>query len=77
MRTNFVFALADVAAAKIGIILFLSSFQLLFSQKGFAYNFEFLHAFLSNKESKIQPKKWGLSPLHTPQIIISGRTAGM
>ena len=44
MRTNVVRALADVVAT---FLLFLSSsFHLLFSQKGFAYDFEFLHAFL-------------------------------
>ena len=54
MRMNVVRALADVVATKLGIILFLlSSFHLLFSQKGFAYEFEFLHAFLSNKKNKI------------------------
>ena len=37
-------------ATKLGIILLFlsSSFQVLFSQKGFTYDFEFLHAFLSN-----------------------------
>ena len=55
VRTNVVRALADVEATKLAIILsfFLFSFHLLFSQKGFAYDFEFLHAFLSNKENKI------------------------
>ena len=52
MRTNVVRALADVVVAKLGIILllFLSSFHLLLSQKGFAYDFEFVHAFFSNKK---------------------------
>ena len=42
-------------ATKLGIFLLLPSFflllsfHLLFSQKGFTYDFEFLHAFLSNK----------------------------
>ena len=56
MRTNFVCALADIVATKLGIIfifILLSSFHFLFSQKGFAYDFEFLHAFLSNKKKKI------------------------
>ena len=40
-------ALADVVATKLGFFLLLFlSFHLLFSQKGFAYDFEFLHAFL-------------------------------
>ena len=42
MRTNVVRALSDVVATKHGIILFLSfflPFHLLFSQKGFAYDF--------------------------------------
>ena len=55
MHTNVVRALVDEVATKLGIILlFLSfsfSFHLLFSEKGFAYNFEFLHAFLSNKKN--------------------------
>ena len=46
VRTNIVHALADVVATKLGIILLSSSFHLLFSQKGFAYDFELLHAFL-------------------------------
>ena len=44
-------ALADVVGTKL-IILF-PSFHLLISQKGFSYNFEFLHAFLSNQKNKI------------------------
>ena len=32
--------------------LFLSSMHILFSQKGFAYDFEFLYAFLSKKKEK-------------------------
>ena len=56
--TNGFRAGVDVVATKVGIILsssyffffFLSSMHLLFSQKGFTYEFEFLHAFLSNKE---------------------------
>ena len=72
-------ALVDVVATKLGIILLLLlfSFHLLFSQKGFAYDFEFLHAFLINKKNKIQPKKMGGDPPLTPQIIISGWTPGM
>ena len=52
MRTSVVRALVDVVATKLGIIL-LSSMHVLFSQKGFTYDFEFLHAFLSNKKNKI------------------------
>ena len=52
MRTNIVRELADVVATKLGIILS-SSMHILFSQKGFTYDFEFLHAFLSNKKNKI------------------------
>ena len=52
--TNVVCALADIVAAKLGIILllfsFFLSFHVLFSQKGFVNDFEFLHAFLSNKK---------------------------
>ena len=51
MCTNVVRALAYIVATKLGIILLF--FDLLFSQKGFAYNFEFLHAFLSKKKNKI------------------------
>ena len=40
-------------------IFLLSSFHFLFSQKGFAYDFEFLHAFLSNKKIRFSPKKMG------------------
>ena len=52
-------ALADVMVTKLGIIsLFFFfpsfySFHILFSQKEFAYNSEFLHVFLSNKKNKI------------------------
>ena len=57
VRMNVVRALVDVVATKLCIILsfFLLSFsfRILFSQKGFAYDFEFLHAFLSNKKNKI------------------------
>ena len=51
VRTHVVSARADVVDTKIGIIpsFFLFSFHVLFSQKGFAYDFEFLHTFLSNK----------------------------
>ena len=38
---------------------FFLSFHLRFSQKRFAYNFEFLHAFLSNKKIRYSPKKMG------------------
>ena len=49
VRTSVVRALADIVAIKFGIIILsFSSFHLLFSQKGFAYDFEFLHAFQSN-----------------------------
>ena len=50
MRTNVVHALADIVAAQLSIIL--SSFHLLFSQKEFAYDFKFMHVFLSNKKIK-------------------------
>ena len=43
--------------------LFLSFFfflPLLFFQKGFAYDFEILHAFLSNKKTRFNPKKTGV-----------------
>ena len=50
MRMNVVCALADIVATKLGIILFISSFRLLFSQNEFAYDFEFLHAFLRTKK---------------------------
>ena len=53
MRMNVVRALADVVATKLCIILLSFSFRLLFSQKEFAYDFEFLYAFLSNKRNKI------------------------
>ena len=44
---------SDVVATKLGIIfIFISSCHLLFSRKGFSYDFEFLHAFLSNKKNK-------------------------
>ena len=49
---------ADVVATKLGIILSFS-FHLLLSQKGFTYDFEFLHAFLTNNKNKIQAKKGG------------------
>ena len=48
------------------------SFHLLFSQKGFAYDFDILHAFLSS-----QKKNRGEDPPFTPQIVISGWTAGV
>ena len=50
MRTNIVRELADVVATKLGIILS-SSMHILFSQKGFTYDFEFLHAFLREGET--------------------------
>ena len=78
VRTNVVRALVDIVATKLGIILlFLSSFHLFFSQKGFAYDFEFLHAFLRNKTNKILPQNMGGAHPFTPKIAISGRTAGM
>ena len=51
-------ARADIVATKLGIILLLFSFSfhLLFSQKGFAYDFDFLHAFLSNKKIRFSQK---------------------
>ena len=57
MRQNVVRALADVVTTKPGIILFLS-FHLIFSQKGFAYNY----AFLSNKKIRFSQKQtfWGV-----------------
>ena len=44
MHTNVVRALADIVATKLGIIISISFFILLpstYSQKGFAYDFEF------------------------------------
>ena len=76
MRLNVVRALVDIVATKLGIILSSSSFQLFFSEKGFAYDFEFLHVFLSNKKIKFRPKKWGGGPPFTPLIVIPGWTAG-
>ena len=50
--------------------------DVLFSQKGFTYDFEFLHAFLSNRKNKIYHKQMGGgTPPFTPQIIIPGWTA--
>ena len=54
MRTNVVRALVDVVASKLGFIFLLSfSMHLLFPQNGFVYDFEFVHAFLSNKKNNI------------------------
>ena len=56
-RTLCMRARVDIVATKLGTLHLLPSFflllffHLLFSQKGFAYDFEFLHAFLSNKLS--------------------------
>ena len=61
---NVVHVIADVVAINLGIILSSSSsIQVLFSQKGFTYDFEFLHAFLSNKKIRFS------------QIVIPGWTA--
>ena len=50
---------------------------LLFSQKELAYDFEFVHAYLSNnKKIRFSPNKWGGNPPITPQIVIPGWTAG-
>ena len=52
MRTHVVRARADVVATKLGIILssfFSFSMHVLYFQKGFANDLEFLHAFLSKK----------------------------
>ena len=68
MRTHVVRAMADVVATKLGIIL--SSFNLLFSQKGFPYDFESLQ-----KKEKLANKNGGDFP-YSPQILISGWTAG-
>ena len=52
MRTHVVRARADVVATKLGILLLpsffllLLSFHVLFSQKGFTYEFEFLQTFI-------------------------------
>ena len=65
VRTNVVRALADVVVTKLSIILLLSFLiHLLFSQKGFANDFEFLHAFQATKN-------WG-DPPFTPQIVNLG-----
>ena len=77
MRTNIVCALADVVATKLGIVLLIFYSFFLSFQKGFAYDFEFLHAFLSNKKIRFSPKKQEWDPSFTPQIFISGWTAGM
>ena len=53
VQTNVVRALAEVVATKLGIIIIFLSFHFVFSQKRFAYDFVFLHAFLSNKKNKI------------------------
>ena len=45
-------------------LLFFLSFNILFFQKGLTYDFEFLHAFLSNKKIRFGQKKWGGAPLH-------------
>ena len=66
VRTNVVRALADVVATKLGIILF-CSFHLLFSQKGFAYDFEIVHAFLSS-----QKKIEGRTPPSPPKLSFLG-----
>ena len=75
MRTHVVCARADLVATKLGIILLLPSFHKLFSQKGFTYDFEFLHEFLSNKKIKFNTQKMG-GNLH-PQLVISGWTEGI
>ena len=69
---------ADIVATKLGIILllFFSSFHVLFSQKGFTYEFEFLHAFLSNKKIIFSQQKMGGPPIH-PQNHNFRRTGGM
>ena len=75
MSRNVVRALEDVVANK--LIILLSPFHLLFSQKVFAYNFEFLHAFLSYKKIRFSHTQDGGAPPFTHQIVISGWTAGM
>ena len=65
VHTNVLRALAHIVATKLGIILLLFSFFLPSSQKGFAYDFEFLDAFLSNNKNKIWPKKMG-ETIHPP-----------
>ena len=67
-------------ATKVGIIIFslfffLFSFHVLFSQKRFAYDFEFLHTFLSNKKIRFSKKNQGGHPF-THQLVIPGWTAG-
>ena len=69
VHTNVVRALADVVATILFIILsffFLSSFHLLFSQNGFAYNFGFGYAFLSNKNIRFIILKNGGGALPSP-----------
>ena len=48
MCTNVVHVLADVVATKLDIIFFF--LPLTFLPEGVTYDFEFLHAFLSNKK---------------------------
>ena len=50
----------------------LLSFHVLFSQKGFTYDFEFLQAFLSNKKYDLAQKKWGGDPTFTPKSSFLG-----
>ena len=76
MRTHVVHARADIVATKIYFSFFFSSMHILFSQKGFTYDFGFLLAFLNNKKIRFRPKKWGEPPF-TPQIVSFGQTAGI
>ena len=58
MHTIAVRELADIVATKLGIILF-PSFHLLFSQKGFANDFEFLQV---QKKEDLANKNWAHPP---------------
>ena len=75
---HIVCARAEVVATKLGIILlllpyFFLSFHVLFSHKGFTYDFEFLHDFLSNnKKRALAQKKWGGTPPSPPKLSFLG-----
>ena len=76
MHTHVVHTREDIVAIKIihysSFFFFFLSFHILFSQKGFTYDFEFLDAFLSNKKNKIEPQKLGGTPLHPPKSSFLG-----
>ena len=51
--------------------------DVLFPQKGFTYDFEFLHAFLSNRKNKIYHKQMGGGhpPLPPKSSFLGGQQA--